>query len=625
MTEPWIGTNFGISRLAAAVVGAITLSSAVAAPEKDADGGFRAPGRTEVLRTLKPTHPRLMLDAARIGDIRKWIDQDPVVARIHRTVLKQAERAMKAKPATYELRDGRRLLFVSGDVLERVTSLAYAFRMTGRREFARRAWEELDSAAAFKDWNPDHFLDTAVMTCAFSIGYDWLWDEWTPEQRTKLRKAIVRLGLKPAVNVYSRGKGWHKVTYNWNQVCNGGIAMGALAVADEEPEIAGRILSHAIRSIPLAMGAYAPDGGGREGVSYWDFGSRYNVFLLASLQSALGTDFGLAGVDGFRQSGDYQIYMSGNDRVAFDFSDSTRSKVSTPQHLWMGGHYGIPRYSWFRYEALRKGAGASVWDLLWFDPAAREIKEPELPPDRRFRGPECASMRDSWTDPRGFIVAMQGGSNRWTHRHHDLGSFILEADGERWIIDSGRDRQTYQRHVNQTPREDFYRVRAEGHNTLVIDPDKTPGQALDGTAAFRRFVSRPDRATAAIDLGDAYRGRAEQVSRSFELLRGKSFTVSDRIVCPEPAEVWSFFHTEADVTLSADKRTATFRRKGKSLVAELISPMDAGFQVLPAEPGPRSPKPSTQADNKGRRKLAVHLRKVRSADLKVSFSLPPAG
>ena len=29
--------------------------------------------------------------------------------------------------------------------------------------------------------------------------------------------------------------------------------------------------------------AAEPDGAGREGVSYWDFGSRYNVLLMASL------------------------------------------------------------------------------------------------------------------------------------------------------------------------------------------------------------------------------------------------------------------------------------------------------------------------------------------------------
>lgn len=579
-----------------------------------------APRPSEVLRTLNSRHPRLMLDQAALDNIRRSIGDDPVAARIHEKVLAAAEKALKVKPAVFELRDGRRLLYVSGEVLERVSTLAYAFRMTGNKDYAERAWADLDAAAGFKDWNPAHFLDTAVMTCALAIGYDWLWDQWTPDQRARLRGAIVKLGLEPAMKVYSDEKGWHRVDYNWNQVCNGGIALGALAVADDEPKISSRILVHAITSLPRAMGAYMPDGAGKEGVGYWAFGSRYNVLMLASLRSALGTDFGLAEADGFKQSGDYQIYMSGAGRSSYDFGDCNRSPLSTAQHLWMGRHYGIQRYSLFRYIALKNGAGGDLWDLMWFDPDAREAPVPELPPDRHFRVAECVTMRDEWIDSSGFNIAMQGGANRWTHRHFDLGSFILEADGVRWIIDSGKERETYQRHANHTAREDFYRVRAEGHNTLVINPGKDPGQSLDAKAAFGKFDSKPEGAFAKLDLSSAYQKGARHVSRTFELVRGKTFTVTDEVTCRKPADIWSYFHTEAEVELSADKRRATLRQAGKSLFVYLVSPADAAFEVLPALPGPKSPVPAKQASNDGRRKLAVHLKDVKSAGIKVVFS-----
>jgi hypothetical protein len=607
---------------AAAMTCFTSIQPAAGAP--DAARGFQPPLAGEVLRTLKPSHPRLMFDRQTRENIRTWIDQDPVASRLHEKALADADRALKEQAPAYGLRDGRRMLNISGEVLQRVTSLAYAFHMTGRKDYVERAWVDLHAAAGFKDWNPSHFLDTAVMTCAFAIGYDWLWDQWTPEQRTQLREAIIRLGLEPAMATYGNKSGWHRVDYNWNQICNGGIAMGALAVADEQPRLAGRILAHAIASIPLAMEAYAPDGAGKEGVGYWDFGSRYNVMLLAALQSALGTDFGLGAIDGFRQSGDYQIHMSGAGRMSFDFGDCGHSALSTPQHFWMGKHYGIPRYSLFRYHALRAGAGGNVWDLLWFDPSARELPVPELPTDRHFRGAECASMRDDWSNEAGFIVAMQGGSNNWTHRHHDLGSFILEAGGVRWIIDSGREGQTYQRHVNHTPREDFYRVRAEGHNTLVIDPDAGPGQSPDAMAVFKSFVSKPGGASAKLDLTGAYQKTARHVSRTFELVRGKSFTVSDEITCRKPSDIWSYFHTEADVELSADKRQATLKQKGKSLVVNLTSPEGAEFEVLPALPGPDSPKPAKQESNETRRKLAIHLPAAESAVIRVVFTpLPP--
>ncbi|MCF7675715.1 MAG: hypothetical protein K9N23_17430 [Akkermansiaceae bacterium] len=108
----------------------------------------------------------------------------------------------------------------------------------------------------------------------------------------------------------------------------------------------------------------APDGAGKEGVTYWNFASRYNILLLASLQSALGTDFGLTTVDGLQQSGDYQIAMCGAGRMSVDFSDCTLVPLSEPQHFWMGKRYSIPRYSWFRYNALRDGQQGGLLDLL---------------------------------------------------------------------------------------------------------------------------------------------------------------------------------------------------------------------------------------------------------------------
>ena len=61
-------------------------------------------------------------------------------------------------------------------------------------------------------------------------------------------------GLKEGLKVYGDGKnGWNKRTNNWNQVCNGGLTVGALAVADVEPDVARQVIEAARASIPLAM------------------------------------------------------------------------------------------------------------------------------------------------------------------------------------------------------------------------------------------------------------------------------------------------------------------------------------------------------------------------------------
>jgi len=111
-----------------------------------------------------------------------------------------------------------RLLPVSRAVLERVQLLALSYRLSDDARFRDRCWQELAAAAAFTDWNPQHFLDTAEMTHALAIGYDWLFDQWSPEQRATLRTAIIEKGLKPS---FGKEPWWIKVHHNWNQVCHG--------------------------------------------------------------------------------------------------------------------------------------------------------------------------------------------------------------------------------------------------------------------------------------------------------------------------------------------------------------------------------------------------------------------
>ena len=107
--------------------------------------------------------------------------------------------------------------------------MALAFRLSGEQKFAQGAIREMLVAASFRDWNPRHFLDTAEMTTALAIGYDWLYDDIPPADRQTIRQAMVEMGLEEGMKVY-RSKGWWSVgDNNWNQVCNGGMILGALA------------------------------------------------------------------------------------------------------------------------------------------------------------------------------------------------------------------------------------------------------------------------------------------------------------------------------------------------------------------------------------------------------------
>ncbi len=587
-----------------------------------AGSGPVVPPLDQVLATLRPNQPRVMADAGRFGAIKAGIARGGLSAELYRDIKKSADAMLTASVSIYEKPDGKRLLTVSRRVVDRVRTLALVYRVEGDARYADRAWLELAAAAGFPDWNPPHFLDTAEMTHAFALGYDWLYDHWTEEQRRTLVEAIAVKGLREGLKIYDSGKGWATNENNWNQVCNGGLISGALAIADREPQLAARVVRAAVLSVPLAMRHYEPDGAGTEGATYWGYGSRYNLVLLASLQSALGTDFGLKDVGALGKSGFYQIYMSGANRVAFDFADCGRSRVSEAQHFWLARVYDLPALSWFRLNALEKGKErGGVLDLLWLDERGRGLDFKSLPLDRYFRGAECASMRSSW-EPDAIMLGIQAGDsmNLGGHRHLDLGSFVLDALGERWIIDSGVEHETYLTHRNKNPRHAYYRVRAEGHNVPVLNPGKGPDQNPKAVAKFVRFESTPDNAVAVVDLTQAYQPNVSRAQRTFALADRKRVILTDEVVANRPAELWWFLHTEAQVKLGAQGRSATLSQHGKTFTVFLDAPAGAAFTVMDCAPLPSSPNPQPQASNKGRRKLAVHLSDVQSTRIQVTLS-----
>ena len=581
------------------------------------------PSAERILKTLRSGHPRLIMDQDAIARIRKTIEDDSHAARLYEKIRSEARKILDATPSDYRIPDGVRLLNTSKRVLKRVQILALVYLVEGGEGYVDRAWRELEAASRFPDWNPRHFLDTAEMTHAFAVGYDWLYDRWMDEQRRLLREAIVELGLKPGMRNYREGKAhWIRGKNNWNQVCNGGLSMGALAIADEMPDLAGQILHNALTSIPRAMGCYAPDGAGVEGVHYWNYGAWYNIVLLASMESALGTDFGLSQIPGFKESGNYHVFMSGPTWWGFDFSDSWLFRTSTPQHFWMAQQFGIPHYSWFRYcELTRSDSKGEVLDLIWFDDSAVDFDPFHLPLDKHFREAECASMRSAWGDPEALALGIQAGETRkmQMHRQMDLGSFVLDALGERWAMDSSNDMAVYRRHQTGAERWELYRVRAEGHNTLVFNPDRGPDQNMDAVTSIVQFVSEPNRAVAVVDLSDAYVDHARHVQRTFEMPGRSHVMITDEIEANAPADLWWFMHTEAKVEL--DGARAILSQNGKQLIAEIVSPSGAVFTVRNAEPLPTSPNPKGQADNSGRRKLAIHLTDVR--DVKIAVKLAP--
>jgi hypothetical protein len=557
------------------------------------------------LATLRQQHPRLIALESDIARIRNLAATDPVVKESYNRLCRQADQLLTRPPVEYVL-IGPRLLETSRTVVDRIYTLGLVYRVSGDKKYFNRALQELNAVVAFKDWHPAHFLDTAEMTHAVAIGYDWLYTDLTPEDRKRIRTAIVEKGLDAALLAYRSHKGWPTGHTNWNQVCNGGIAIGALAVAEDEPKKAREMLSDSIGSIQLAMASYAPDGGWEEGPGYWHYATRYTVYYLSALESALGSTFGLTKLSGFDQAGAFRVYFESPAGGTFNYADAKSEFDRAPEMFWLAREFSNPVYAWDEIGKMARIKGSAT-DLIWYQPKQQNPAEAKWPLSRVFSGVNAAFLRSDWLDPKAFWIGIKGGDNggsNMSHNHLDLGSFVMEAKGVRWAEDLGYDDYNIPGYFGEL-RYTYYRVRTESHNTILIDNENQDPKAKATLTGEGNSVT--------IDLSSAYPGKLRREIRDVALESGNRFLIRDRIeAAGAPVEALWGMVTLAEVNAHGNR--VELKRNGEVLHGRILQPENAVFDIVSANPEP------PQDPNKGAKKLVVRLPgKVATARIDVAF------
>lgn len=587
-----------------------------------AGAGADIPDEQEIVDRVRSGHPRLLFRSGDFGELRERVKESDRLGRWADHLRDEAESILDKSAVEYRIPDGKRLLSVSRRLLHRVRVLALLYRLDGDDKYLQGAWRELKAASQFKDWNPSHFLDTAEMTHGFALGYDWLYADLTEKQRRTIREAIIEMGLKPGLNSYRGDAGygwWTDAHHNWNQVCNGGMSMGALAICHEKPDVAGEILRSALLSFRRPMKRYAPDGGWAEGPGYWHYATRYTVNLLAALNSAAGTDFGFCEYKGFPRTGEFPLHITGPTGKTVNFADGGSHAIRAPEMFWLARRFDRPVFTWYQL----RHAEPSPMDLIFYRGGPTTPASEALPKAALFRGPQVATMRTAWQDEDASFVGLKSGRPYDNHGHADVGSFVLDMLGTRWATDLGADNYNMPGYFSRGgERWRYYRLRAEGHNTLVLNPGEGPGQRVKPTAKITRFSREGPGAFAITDMTPSYADDADSLKRGIRLRGNGTVVVQDELDAPEPVELWWFMHTRAEIEVADDGRSAVLKRGGEELKAVIASPSEAEFEVLPAQPLPGSPDPDMQADNDGVSKLCINLHEVQ--DLRMAVMLAPA-
>ena len=589
-------------------------------------------GASDPLKTLKPTHPRVLVEAGDWAAIKARAETDPLLAQYIAQLLAEADLLLEKAPLERKQR-GRRLLHVSRAALHRISTWAMARHLTGERRYAERAEQEMLQIVQFRDWNPSHFLDVAEMSAALAIGYDWLHADLDAGARKRIREGLIRHGLQVAAEHIRDDAWWATRDINWNQVCLGGLTMGALAVADEAPELAGELLRAARSGIVNGLSVYAPDGVYPEGPGYWSYGTVYQCMMIDALRSALGTSWGMEETPGFLQSARAQVQLTGPTGRFFNFADGGEGPSLQVPLFWFARELEAPGLLHQQREILtarlqsQSSRSPGILPMLWWPEGLSAASPPQLPLAWHGQGPNpVAVFRSSWADPDALYLACKGGSAAISHAHMDAGSFVFEANGVRWAVDLGNqsyyDLESKGIHLwdkgQNGNRWDVFRLNNRSHNTLTIDDQL---HRVNGRAEFIHV----DDESAAIDLSAVFKGQAEKVRRQFEI-SGHNLTLTDDLQGLQPgAKVRWTMATRADVEVDAAR--ATLRQDGERLQVTLAPHSDGRLKVMPADPpddGFNAANPGTSlliidavAPESGAVTIEVDLRRAKDA------SMPP--
>lgn len=519
--------------------------------------------------------------------MKQRVASDPLAADLQKRVLERAVKSLKERTCEYRIPDGKRLLSESRMALHQVVVNAWAWRTGGDARFRDRAIRELDAACALQDWNPSHFLDTAEMATAVSIGYDWLYPTLDPQQRKRYEDALLDKALRVVLKVHGKSSWWTGPGNNWSQVCGAGMTIAALTVRERDPELCDGIIAHGIDLLNHCRVFYEPDGAYPEGPGYWHYGTNFHVMGIAACQ-ALKRPVEVPPVLG--RSGQFMLHIVGPTGLPFNFADGgAGQELASAAQSWLAREFRDPvqarqvRDSLAR--GLERGIGTSTtgelrffpFHLLWLPPARPEGSEGELA--ATFRGEQSFAMARTSSRPDAAWLAIKGGTGAASHGHLDAGSFVYDAAGVRWFHDLGSDDYNMPGYFGKQ-RWDYLRLNNLSHNTLVVD-GRLQAAPEEGCRV------EPWKATGAnletrIDLAPAYAGQAESVVRRVVMDR-KSGAVAmfDELVKPVGAVRWAIV-TSASPTIDGNR--LVLEEKGRRLVLTRGDRSGGAWQEFPLKP-----------------------------------------
>ena len=572
-------------------------------------------------------HPRVLVTSW--DEMKSKIETNSRCAEIYAGIMAEAEKLMSAKLVEYTFSNGRNWLGGARDVRNRLVTLGFAYGTTGDRKYIDRALSEMRNAATFPDWSNGYApIIPAEAMMGYSIALDWMYYGLTDDEKNEIIDYIFKMALWQFVHSYAGNNNAEiaRGITNRTTVANSCAVMCAVAIADEYPDVANYILPNAIKYALPAMKVYNDDGGFPEGSMYWEYSTRFAVLLISTLLNATVDGYTppanvreITEMQSMKNTPKYCVYLNSVNEK-FNFGDANSVLNYSPTLYFFAKYSNEPFYQWYSDNlAAKKGHDYSgndgVQALIWYN-ADMDATAGDADLNCLFNSETAAvvTMRSSFADDNALFCAMQGGSNATGHMGHSLGTFVIDANGKRFIKTMGA--SNYSKQFDSSL---YYVTRTEGSNTLLANPGTGQGQEKKGTASFIDYKSDNDEAFSVLDMTKSNLA-FKSAKRGFYMTKGKSSVIlQDEFEMNSPSELYWFAHTSAAITLSSDKKSALLDLGGERMLVVLSNaPSGAVFEIMQTTQLLESTIAPDDSRSQGY-KLAIHMTNITSGTISVEF------
>jgi hypothetical protein len=548
---------------------------------------FKVPAAADYLRTVPRTRPRLIHAKPGWDYLTNLTKTDPIATTLLAKLKESGEKLLQTPELTRIFGEQRARATPGSKALFRIANLGTLHFLDQDPRWIDRGVRELAAICdpkSFADWYPDQPHVTTDFLIAACIGFDWLHTGLNKTQLDTARNCILNQGIAPLIAFLDK-KAADKTTADLAPDLEtfgaaSALLIAALCINDEDGATAKKAVTAAAKIFGQSLTRFAPSGVWPEGPDVGEQILDYGIMVLQTLKACSGSDLGFSLVEGFVRTGDARLHLTSPIGQIFNYGDAQSTSLYTPWIAsWLSGVHGNPGH-----PAVVAGAApgpdssffALTGFLLYHNPHAAGYGTASAL-DASFPGAEVATLRSAWNDKNAFYLAIKGGDNSHLHSQLDLGTFILDAGGQRWGIELGMESDRAPGMTNPADRARRYanyRQGTLGQNTLTSPAENQP---LDAKASITGFVSTPERGAAVIDLKSAYSTQARDYQRGAMLVRGAQTyaVIQDDIAVKGTQTLTWAMHTRATVTVDGNKALLT--QGNQTLTAVILSPAGATF------------------------------------------------